>query len=144
MPPRSLASLRLWLQSSSLLAVLAGYSLLFAVGRGIASADRLDRHHELVATLNQELLAGRLILPLPSGLGVEARWSSSTSVDSPALQRQANDTVWLVSRNAVPSSGQGPRILEVRQNITTDLQRGHEKLAPRVLLAIFLRHRTAE
>lgn len=124
MAPRSLASLRLWLQSSSLLAVLAGYSLLFAVGRGIASADRLDRHQELVATLNQELMAGRLILPLPAGLGVQARWTSSASVDPPAMQRQANDTVWLVSSNAVPSSGEGPRILEVRQNITTDLQRG--------------------
>ena len=124
MAPRALASLRLWLQSSSLLAVLAGYSLLFAVGRGIASADRLGRHQELVATLSQELLAGRLSLPLPSGLGVEARWMSSASVEPPALQRQANDTVWLVSRNAVPSSGQRPRILEVRQNISTDLQRG--------------------
>ena len=124
MAPRSLASLRLWLQSSSLLAVLAGYSLLFAVGRGIASADRFDRHQELVATLSQELLSGRLTLPLPSGLGVEARWTSSAFVDRPALQRQANDTVWLVSRTAVPSSGQGPRILEVRQNITRELQRG--------------------
>jgi signal transduction histidine kinase len=126
---RSLPSLRLWLQSSSLLAVLAGYSLLFAVSRGIAEADRLDRHQQLVATFSRELQSGQLQLPLPSGLGVEARWSSAASEAPPSLVKRPNGSVWLVSRTAFPSTGNGlQRALEVRQNITASLQRGQREL----------------
>ena len=129
MASRSLPSLRLWLQSSSLLAVLAGYSLLFAVSRGIAEADRLDRHQQLVATLSRELGSGQLQLPLPSGLGVEARWTSTAPSASPSQVRRPNGSVWLVSRTAFPSTGNGQqRALEVRQNITASQQRGQREL----------------
>ena len=127
MAARSLPSLRLWLQSSSLLAVVAGYSLLFAVSRGIAEADRLDRHQQLVGTLSRELESGQLSLPLPSGLGVEARWSSAASEAPPSLVKRPNGSVWLVSRTAFPSAGHGRRALEVRQNITASQQRGQRE-----------------
>ncbi len=128
MASRSLPSLRLWLQSSSLLAVLAGYSLLFAVSRGIAEADRLDRHQQLVTTLSRELRSGQLQLPLPIGLGVEARWTAPASEAPPSQVQQQDGSVWLVSRTAFPSTGNGQRALEVRQNITTSLQRGQREL----------------
>ena len=128
MASRSLPSLRLWLQSSSLLAVLAGYSLLFAVSRGIAEADRLDRHQQLVVTLSRELESGQLRLPLPTGLGVEARWSSATSEAPPSLVQLSNGSVWLVSRTAFSSAENGQRALEVRQNITASQQREQRDL----------------
>ena len=128
MASRSLPSLRLWLQSSSLLAVLAGYSLLFAVSRGISEADRLDRHQQLVTTLSRELRSGQLQLPLPIGLGVEARWTAPASEAPPSQVQQQDGSVWLVSRTAFPSTGNGQRALEVRQNITTSLQRGQREL----------------
>ena len=128
MASRSLPSLRLWLQSSSLLAVLAGYSLLFAVGRGIAEADRLNRHQQLAATLSRELESGQLSLPLPSGLGVEARLSSATSEAPPSLVVRPNGSVWLVSRTAFSSAENGQRALEVRQNITASQQREQRDL----------------
>ncbi len=128
MAARSLPSLRLWLQSSSLLAVVAGYSLLFAVSRGIAEADRLDRHQQLVVTLSRELESGQLRLPLPSGLGVEARWSSAASETPPFLVKRPNGSLWLVSRTVFASTENGQRALEVLQNITASQQRGQREL----------------
>ena len=106
---------------------MAGYSLLFTVSRGIAEADRLDRHQQLVATLSRELESGQLRLPLPSGLGVEARWSSAASEAPPSLVQRPNGSVWLVSRTAFPSAGNSQRALEVRQNITASQQRGQRE-----------------
>ena len=48
---RSLPSLRLWLQSTTLLAVIAGYALLLGVNRSLNQAQRLDDHRQLVETL---------------------------------------------------------------------------------------------
>jgi hypothetical protein len=51
MPPLRLQSLRLWLQSSTLIAVLAGYGLLLAVGAGLLELERRQAHSQLVTTL---------------------------------------------------------------------------------------------
>ena len=75
--------MRVWLQSSSLLAVVAGYSLLFAVNRGFVESERLDRHQQLVVSLADGLGDGRVTLPLPRGLGVEAQWIQTRRVDPP-------------------------------------------------------------
>ena len=48
---RSLPSLRLWLQSTTLLAVIAGYALLLGVNRSLNQAQRLDDHLQLVEAL---------------------------------------------------------------------------------------------
>ena len=48
---RSLPPLRLWLQSTTLLAVIAGYALLLGVNRSLNQAQRLDDHRQLVETL---------------------------------------------------------------------------------------------
>ena len=48
---RSLPSLRLWLQSTTLLAVIAGYALLLGVNRSLNQAHRLEDHRQLVEAL---------------------------------------------------------------------------------------------
>ena len=50
-----LSPLRLWLQSTSLLAVLAGYSLLLLVNQRIAAFDRVAAHRQTAEQLAAEL-----------------------------------------------------------------------------------------
>ena len=54
----SLPSLRVWLQSTSLLAVVAGYSALFVFGSSLAEAERLERHQRLVEQIRSGLSTG--------------------------------------------------------------------------------------
>lgn len=72
MASRSLTSLRIWLQSTSLLAVVAGYSALFAFGSSLAEAERLERHQQLVDQIRSGVNSGALALPLPPAFGVQA------------------------------------------------------------------------
>lgn len=58
MPPLQLQSLRLWLQSSTLIAVLAGYGLLLAVGAGLMELERRQAHLQLVDTLAASMGSG--------------------------------------------------------------------------------------
>ena len=69
---RSLPSLRVWLQSTSLLAVVAGYTALFAFGSALADVERSERHQRLVSQILNGLSTGELSLPLPQGFGVKA------------------------------------------------------------------------
>jgi two-component system OmpR family sensor kinase len=55
MPPLRLQSLRYWLQSSTLIAVLAGYGLLLALGAGLLELERRQAHSQLVAALVSSL-----------------------------------------------------------------------------------------
>ena len=128
MAPRSLPSLRVWLQSSSLLAVVAGYSLLFAVSRGFLEAERLDRHQQLVVVLADGLGDGRVSLPLPPGLGVEAQWIQTRLVDPPQTIRAADGRVWLISRTPLDALSQQASVLEVRQDITDSVARSQRDL----------------
>lgn len=120
--------MRAWLQSSSLLAVVAGYSLLFAVSRGFVESERLDRHQQLVASLADGLGDGRVTLPLPPGLGIEAQWIQTRRVDPPQTIRSADGRVWLISRTSLDASTQQASVLEVRQDITTSVARSQRDL----------------
>jgi len=120
--------LRVWLQSSSLLAVVAGYSLLFAVTRGFVEAERLDRHQQLVASLSEGLSDGRVALPLPPGLGVEAHWAKPGFADPAHTVRSADGRVWLVSRTPLEADHDKGSVLEVRQDITASVQRSQRDL----------------
>ncbi|MFM1900383.1 MAG: hypothetical protein RLZZ216_959 [Cyanobacteriota bacterium] len=120
--------MRVWLQSSSLLAVVAGYSLLFAVSRGFVEAGRLDRHQQLVASLSEGLRDGRVTLPLPPGLGVEAQWIQTRPVDPAQTIRSADGRVWLISRTPLDAPSQQASVLEVRQDITTSVARSQRDL----------------
>ena len=119
---RSLPSLRVWLQSTSLLAVVAGYSALFAFGNSLAEAERLERHQRLVAQIRNGLITGSLSLPLPQGFGVQATLVPGESRDASPTLRLIDGSYWLTSRSTSPSLAASNVLLEVRQNITASIQ----------------------
>ena len=108
--------------------MVAGYSLLFAVSRGFVESERLDRHQQLVISLADGLGDGRVTLPLPPGLGVEARWSNSALLDPAQTIRAADGRVWLISRSLAAPPSQEPSVLEVRQDITASVERSQRDL----------------
>ena len=119
---RSLPSLRVWLQSTSLLAVVAGYTALFAFGSSLADAERLERHQRLVNQIRNGLTTGALSLPLPQGFDVQAALVPGVSRDALTSLRLINGSYWLTSRSTLPSLDASNALLEVRQNITASIQ----------------------
>ena len=119
---RSLPSLRVWLQSTSLLAVVAGYVALFAFGSSLAEAERLDRHQRLVAQIRSGYQKGSLSLPLSPGLGVEAALVPGESGQESPTLHFIDGASWLTSRSRLPSLPSMQGVLEVRQNITASIQ----------------------
>jgi len=110
-----------WLQSTSLLAVVAGYSLLFLVGGSIRRDARLREHQRLVDVLISELrlqpvTEAKLSLP-----GVQLSVLNSGVPFSPRLEAGVDQSAWLVSRQWFSGVGQYP-LVEVRQNMTAQLQ----------------------
>nr|WP_115092946.1 HAMP domain-containing sensor histidine kinase [Synechococcus sp. UW106] len=119
---RSLPSLRVWLQSTSLLVVVAGYVALFAFGSSLAEAERLDRHQRLVAQIRSGFQNGSLSLPLSPGLGVEAALvPGELGQEGPTLHF-IDGASWLASRSSLTSLASSYVLLEVRQNITASVQ----------------------
>lgn len=108
--------------------MVAGYSLLFAVSRGFVESERLDRHQQLVVSLAEGLGDGRVTMPLPVGLGVQARWSNLAQLDPAQTIRAADGRVWLISRSLVALPSQKPSVLEVRQDITASVARSQRDL----------------
>ena len=110
-----------------LLAVLAGYSCLFAISTSLAEAERFDRHQRLVANLVQSLETGEIGLPLPGSLGLEASWAdvSLRNASAPFVVRQLDGQTWIESHSWQLSSNGRDQLLVVRQNITADLSRQH-------------------
>ncbi|MEO1002674.1 MAG: HAMP domain-containing sensor histidine kinase [Cyanobacteria bacterium J06638_7] len=121
-------SLRERLQSTVFLAVLAGYGVLLVLNQGLQALQRRAVHGELAAAVRQDLNAGRLELPASGPLrlpgGDEVRPAASPLELAPRIER-AGEQRWLVST----SGG-----LELRQNISADLQRQH--LSQWLLLAV--------
>nr|WP_255613809.1 HAMP domain-containing sensor histidine kinase [Synechococcus sp. MU1617] len=119
---RSLPSLRVWLQSTSLLAVVAGYTALFAFGSALADAERSERHQRLVNQIRNGLSAGELSLPLPQGFGVQVALVPADSRDESPTLRRIDGAYWLISRSTLPSLASSNALMEVRQNITASVQ----------------------
>ena len=119
---RSLPSLRVWLQSTSLLAVVAGYTALFAFGSFLADAERSERHQRLVHQIRSGLITGAMSLPLPQGFGVQAALVPGEARNASPTLRLIDGSYWLTSRSALSSPGASNVLLEVRQNITASVQ----------------------
>jgi signal transduction histidine kinase len=118
---RPLPSIRVWLQSTSLLAVVAGYSLLFLVGGSIRRDARLREHQRLADALIAELRvepATEAKLSLP---GVQLFLLNAGVPFSPRFEAGADQNAWLVSRQWSSGVGRYP-LVEVRQNLTGQLQ----------------------
>lgn len=115
--------------------MVAGYSLLFAVSRGFVESERLDRHQQLVVSLAEGLGDGRVTMPLPAGLGVQARWSNLAQLDPAQTIRSADGRVWLISRTPLDSPIQQSSVLEVRQDITASVARSQRDLLMLIAVA---------
>ena len=118
---RSLPSLRVWLQSTSLLAVVAGYTALFAFGSSLATAERLVRHQRLVDQIRTGITTEALSLPLPEGFGLQAALVDDPRPEPPTL-RFDDGAYLLTSRSPLPSLYAAHAALEVSQDITASIQ----------------------
>jgi two-component system, OmpR family, sensor kinase len=125
-----ISPLRLWLQSTSLLAVLAGYSLLLLLNQGVAGLQRRLAHEQLVGELVAELqswttsskeLEQLLSQPLLPGLQLRLLRGVPPAKTAPDLE-QRNGDGWLTSAQSL-KLGDGPTYtLQVEQNVTASVQ----------------------
>ena len=127
----------MWLQSTSLLAVVAGYSLLFLVGGSIRRDARLRQHQRLADALIAELRVepvtdAKLSLP-----GVQLFALDSGVPFSPRLEAGADQSSWLVSRQWFSEADRYP-LVEVRQNVSVDLQQ--DRIDQLLLVAKLIHH----
>ena len=114
---RPLPSLRVWLQSTSLLAVVAGYSLLFVVSSNLRQERRLQAHQQQADALIEQQRLISSTEPELSGLGLQLTLLDSGTESAPQLQLDADGSAWMVSRQWLNRPGRSP-LVEVRQNIT--------------------------
>lgn len=138
--PQVLPSLRLWLQSSSLLAVLAGYVLLLALNQGLNALQRSKAHRELVVQLvgMASAVDGHAGRP-PGGAqtpvlpGVQLRQLPGVLESSPRLVQRDNQS-WIESATPLLAGPSGAaRSLVVRQDVSASLER--QNLAQALLIA---------
>ena len=122
---RSLPSLRLWLQSTTLLAVIAGYALLLGVNRSLNQAQRLDDHRQLVETLRNSGSALEQAQQADAAFGLVAELEPAGEEQAP-LRLQRRGRTWLESRTLLRTAGDVERTLVLRQDITESLQRQQE------------------
>ncbi len=137
--PVRISPLRLWLQSTSLLAVLAGYSLLLLFNQQLAGLHRNAAHRQLAQQLAAELssrasdrrqlepLLEAALLP-GSRLQLLQPWGSRVSepIAMPALESRGGQE-WLVSQVPLALADGTRAQLLVEQNVTASVQQ--ERLA---------------
>lgn len=109
-----------------MLAVVAGYSTLYAFSSVLMDDERANRHRQLVTMLHRELRSGTVTLPLPAGFGVQAQWLDRADPKPPTLVVDDDGTTWMESVDTVALPGEASipeATLEVRHNITPSLRR---------------------
>lgn len=121
-------SLRLWLQSASLLAVLAGYAPLLLINHHLAGLQRRQQHEQTVAGL-QAQVAERQRLPFPAddgalqSLGFRLQLLPLRPPHGPVLQGDRRGRQWLESINTITVAPGVDRSLSLRQDVTASIQR---------------------
>jgi two-component system OmpR family sensor kinase len=134
-------SLRIAVQTSSLIAVLAGYGLLLALAGGLGVFERREAHRQLVASLTDALQAGQGRAVDLSGFHAMGLQASLVPVDQRGSSTQLKAMVvagltgqpdfltdsghrhWLQSRSQVRLASGGIGVLTVRQNVTASIER---------------------
>lgn len=116
------ASLRRWLQSTTLLAVLAGYALLLVVNQSLSSLQRRQAHQQLVSQLQADLDNDAQLQALEA-LGLELELLPITASHEPRLMADRQGLQWLESLSNVQLPDGAWRSLRVRQNVTDSVQR---------------------
>ena len=107
----------MWLQSTSLLAVVAGYSLLFVVSSNLRQERRLQAYQQQANALIEQQRLISSTEPELSGLDLQLTLLDSGTESAPQLQLDADGSAWMVSRQWLNRPGRSP-LVEVRQNIT--------------------------
>ncbi len=123
MKQQSLPSLRVWLQSTALLTVVAGYALLLVLSSAFSDLQRRERHQRLVQSLAPQVQAGRLDSVPLSSFGLEVTLLPSGPAERPRLQTDVSGERWFVSISRLPLSDGDQRWFELRQNVTQSLER---------------------
>ena len=72
MKHQSLPALRVWLQSTALLTVIAGYTVLLVINSALADLQRRDQHQRLLEALTAQALTDQLDPASLEGLGIKA------------------------------------------------------------------------
>jgi two-component system OmpR family sensor kinase len=127
-----ISPLRLWLQSTSLLAVLAGYSLLLLFNQQLAGLQRQAAHSQLVEQLEAELQSRarsrEQLLPLLDatllpGLQLQLLPPGQGAAAGPAASQKSRDgQEWLVSKVPLALVDGSSATLRVRQNVSGSVQ----------------------
>ena len=107
----------MWLLSTSLLAVLAGYGVLFLVGSHVRRQERFSTHQRLVDVLLLDVRDSSPQVLNRSSPGLQLLVLPSGQPSSPRLQTTAEGSSWLVSRHWLDQPFESP-LVEVRQNVT--------------------------
>ena len=127
-----LRSLRLWLQSSTLIAVLAGYGLLLAVGAALMELERRQAHGQLVQALANSLASdGATEAEAELGryrpLGLLA-WLEPRQPSQAVQLIGSGSQRWLQSSTPLRLANGQPSTLVVRQNVSVSLERQQQLL----------------
>jgi len=121
-------SLRLWLQSASLLAVLAGYAPLLLINHHLAGLQRRQQHDQMVASLQAKVADLGLLPPRRDpaplqALGFEVQLLALQSAHPPLLQRDRQGHRWLVSVTTTTVAPGTSLSLRLRQDVTDSIQK---------------------
>ena len=125
-----ISPLRLWLQSTSLLAVLAGYSLLLLANQRLAGSERTAAHRQTVQQLSTELerrapSSAQLPSLLAAALLPDLRLSLLPAGVAPsdAQPQQRGDQAWLVSQLPLQFADGSRSGLLVEQDVSASVRR---------------------
>jgi len=119
---RTLPSLRLWLLSTSVLSVIAGYSLLLGINGLIASRQRHANHQSLVTALvEQHQTPEGLDIPTLPLLEIEFSVQPTGSKQLPWIDQSNGQTTWMVSATPVENLNGEEELLVVRQDVSASL-----------------------
>ena len=112
----------MWLQSTALLTVVAGYVLLLALNGALADAQRRQQHQRLVDYFAVQAKMAKVNSPSLFDFGLKAYVLSYGPALKPRLEIGSNGTQWLVSRSPFQIASGETRWLELRQNVTSSLE----------------------
>ena len=122
MKHQPLRSLRGWLQSTALLTVIAGYTLLLGLNGALSDLQRRQQHRHLIQALVEQASAGQPVPEALNGVGLEVSLFAQGADKEPHIQPTSLGEQWLVSRRAVQLPSGEQRWLELRQNVTASLE----------------------
>jgi len=125
-------SLQVWLQTTSVFSVIAGYIVLLVIQADFADLQRKQAHRQLVGALTQRVETAKpQIFSVPwQGRGLQASLMDPGPDQKPHLQAGPAGQQWLVSRSPLVLPTGERRLLQVRQNVSQSLakQRSSQRL----------------